>query len=92
LTQLAHADRNKVGSAYNYAKYLPQRRTMIQGWADHLDKLRVQTEVALYHQIGQQAALDAMNAFTRGDDEGATSFQAQAMAALQAIMSLSKRH
>ena len=91
-TQLAHADRNKVGSAYNYAKYLPQRRTMMQGWADHLDKLRVQTEVALYHQIGQQAALDAMNAFTRGDDEGATSFQAQAMAALQAIMSLSKRH
>ena len=27
--QLAHADRNKVGSAYNHARYLPQRRTIM---------------------------------------------------------------
>ena len=36
--QLAHADRNKVASAYNYmAQYLPQRIQMMQWWADYLD-------------------------------------------------------
>lgn len=91
-TQLAHADRNKVGSAYNHAKYLPQRRTMMQGWADYLDKLRVQTEVAVSHEILAQLSQGAMEAFAQANNERATSFQAQAMAALHAIMSLSKRH
>jgi integrase len=39
-TQLSHADRNKVRASYNHAKYLPQRRTMMQAWADYLDALR----------------------------------------------------
>jgi len=35
--QLAHAERNKVKAAYNHAEYLPQRRDMMQWYADWLD-------------------------------------------------------
>jgi integrase len=35
--QLAHQERDKVSAAYNYAKYLNQRKTMMQWWADYLD-------------------------------------------------------
>ena len=35
--QLAHAERNKVRAAYNRAQYLPERRKMMQQWADYLD-------------------------------------------------------
>ena len=35
--QLAHMKRNKVAAAYNHAKYLKQRATMMQWWADYLD-------------------------------------------------------
>jgi integrase len=35
--QLAHLKRNKVAAAYNHAKYLSQRASMMQWWADHLD-------------------------------------------------------
>ncbi len=38
--QLAHTERNAVSAAYNFAEYLPERRTMMQEWADHLDKLK----------------------------------------------------
>ncbi|WP_350214714.1 integrase arm-type DNA-binding domain-containing protein [Algiphilus sp.] len=38
--QLAHAERNAVRAAYNYAEYLPERRRMMQAWADYLDALR----------------------------------------------------
>ena len=38
--QLAHADDNGVRAAYNYAEYLPERRKMMQAWADWLDALR----------------------------------------------------
>lgn len=40
--QLAHAERNKVSSAYNYADYLPKRKEMMQEWADYLDELKKQ--------------------------------------------------
>ena len=36
--QLAHADRNKIRAAYNHAEYLPQRREMMQKWADFVYK------------------------------------------------------
>lgn len=36
--QLAHAERNKVRASYNHAEYLAERRTMMQWWADYLDK------------------------------------------------------
>jgi hypothetical protein len=65
---------------------------MMQAWADYLDSLRARTEVNVSHQAGEQAALTAMDAFQHMDAERALSFQAQAMEALHAIMSLSKRH
>jgi integrase len=36
--QLAHRDRNSVRASYNFAAYLPDRRMMMQWWADYLDK------------------------------------------------------
>jgi integrase len=36
--QLAHAERNEVRAAYNHAQYLPERRKMMQWWADYLDQ------------------------------------------------------
>jgi len=36
--QLGHCERNKVRAAYNHAQYLPDRRNMMQWWADFLDK------------------------------------------------------
>ena len=38
--QLAHAERNKIKAAYDHAEYLPERRRMMQAWADFLDGLR----------------------------------------------------
>jgi integrase len=38
--QLAHGERNEVRAAYNHAQYLPERRKMMQEWANYLDKLR----------------------------------------------------
>lgn len=38
--QLAHQERDEVSAAYNFATYLPQRRKMMQWYADHLDRLR----------------------------------------------------
>ena len=37
--QLAHAERNNIRAAYNYAQYLPERKKMMQHWADYLDQL-----------------------------------------------------
>lgn len=37
--QLAHSERNTVRAAYNYAEHLPERRKMMQHWADYLDTL-----------------------------------------------------
>ena len=41
--QLAHGERNSIRAAYNYAEYLPERRRMMQEWADYLDGLRRQS-------------------------------------------------
>jgi integrase len=38
--QLAHGEQNKVRGAYNRAEHLPERRDMMQWWADYLDRLR----------------------------------------------------
>ena len=38
--QLAHAEQSKVRAAYNYAKYMPEHRKMMQQWADYLDALK----------------------------------------------------
>lgn len=39
--QLAHAVRDPNGRAYNRTAHLPERRKMMQGWADYLDSLRI---------------------------------------------------
>lgn len=36
--QLAHVEGNAVRAAYNHAEYLPERRKMMQWWADYLDE------------------------------------------------------
>ena len=38
--QLAHCPRDSVRAAYNYAEYLPERRRMMQEWADYLTTLK----------------------------------------------------
>ncbi|KAB0685374.1 tyrosine-type recombinase/integrase [Burkholderia territorii] len=35
--QLSHKDKDKTRSTYNHAKYLPERRDMMQAWANWLD-------------------------------------------------------
>lgn len=41
--QLAHAVRDPNGRAYNRTSHLPERRKMMQAWADYLDALRADT-------------------------------------------------
>lgn len=43
--QLAHAVRDPNGRAYNRTAHLPERRKMMQAWADYLDGLRVGANV-----------------------------------------------
>lgn len=40
--QLAHSTQGELRRLYNHAEYLPERRLMMQAWADYLDKLRAQ--------------------------------------------------
>ena len=52
--QLAHADRDSIRATYNYAEYLPERRRMMQWWADYLDALRAGTPLtSIIEQPGQ---------------------------------------
>jgi integrase len=39
--QLAHAVRDPNGRAYNRTSHLPERREMMQLWADYLDRLKI---------------------------------------------------
>ena len=43
--QLAHAVRDPNGRAYNRTAHLPERRKMMQQWADYLGKLKAGAEV-----------------------------------------------
>lgn len=43
--QLAHAVKDPNGRAYNRTAHLPERRKMMQQWADYLDKLRAGADV-----------------------------------------------
>jgi len=38
--QLAHSERNSIKAAYNHAQHLPERRKMMQEWANYLNKLK----------------------------------------------------
>ncbi len=52
--QLAHAVRDPNGRAYNRTAHLPERRKMMQAWADYLDKLKAGADVIPLH--GKTAA------------------------------------
>ena len=45
---LAHAKKDANGTSYNRTKYITQRFTMIQQWADYLDKLAAGGEVIAF--------------------------------------------
>lgn len=47
--QLAHAVKDPNGRAYNRTAHLPERRKMMQQWADYLDKLKAGAEVIPLH-------------------------------------------
>jgi len=48
--QLAHAVRDPNGRAYNRTAHLPERRKMMQQWADYLDKLKAGAEIVPINQ------------------------------------------
>ncbi|MDF1815000.1 MAG: tyrosine-type recombinase/integrase [Verrucomicrobiales bacterium] len=55
--QLAHMERNKVRAAYNRAEYLPERREMMQWWADFIDSGNVRT---IPVRFGQKKVADSL--------------------------------
>jgi integrase len=42
--QLAHVERNEVRRAYNAAEWMPDRRRMMQWWADHITALALESD------------------------------------------------
>jgi len=40
--QLAHVERNEVRRAYNSAEWMPDRRRMMQWWADHITAMALE--------------------------------------------------
>ena len=50
--QLAHSVKDALGRAYNRTKHLPERKRMMQQWADYLDELKEgkQNEKQLAHK------------------------------------------
>lgn len=54
--QLAHGERDPVRAAYNYAEHLPERRKMMQAWADHLDALKAGNVIQGDFTISKTAA------------------------------------
>ncbi len=49
--QLAHSVGDALGTAYNRTKFLEQRRTMMQAWADYLEGLRTDSNVIPFGRI-----------------------------------------
>ena len=45
--QLAHSERNTFGPHTIMPQYLPERRTMMQWWADYLDEVAAKKGVAV---------------------------------------------
>ena len=49
--QLAHAVRDPNGRAYNRTAHLPERKKMMQTWADYLDTLKAGAKVMLFRKM-----------------------------------------
>jgi hypothetical protein len=59
--QLAHQEQNEIRAAYNYAKHLPERRKMMQAWADYLYKLRdARDERSVQQRSGRRSGIGAV--------------------------------
>lgn len=63
--QLAHCEKNRVRASYNHAQYLPERRRMMQEWADYLDQLKS------FHQHPSIAYDGSANEHCQARGEGA---------------------
>ena len=50
--QLAHAERNNVRAAYNYAEFMPERKKMMQAWADYLDGIKAGAKIIPIRSVG----------------------------------------
>lgn len=50
--QLAHQERNKVKAAYNHAEHLPERKRMMQAWADYLDGIKNEVKIIQTNSTG----------------------------------------
>jgi integrase len=48
--QLAHAVKDPNGRAYNRTAHLPERKKMMQAWADYLDKLKAGADVLQFRK------------------------------------------
>lgn len=50
--QLAHTERNKIAGAYNYmAQYMPERKRMMQWWADFLEEQQAGAQIVLFKTV-----------------------------------------
>lgn len=47
--QLAHSVRDALGRAYNRTAHLPERKRMMQRWADYLDELKTGAKIIPFH-------------------------------------------
>jgi len=54
--QLAHGDKDTVRSTYNHAKYLDERREMMQVWADLIDNVEAGNSVIPLRKYARDAA------------------------------------
>ena len=50
--QLAHAERNSVRAAYNYAEFMPERKKMMQAWANYLDGIKAGAKIIPIRSVG----------------------------------------
>jgi len=57
--QMAHGVSDSVRRHYNYAQHLPERRLMMQGWADYLDGLRSveESRISLHPRVAAPQVL-----------------------------------
>ncbi len=49
--QLAHTDRSKIRATYDHSNHLPERRKIMQAWADYLDGLRTGNNVVSFNEL-----------------------------------------
>jgi integrase len=64
--QLAHSPRNKVRASYNYAQFLPERRVMLQVWADYLDGLRQKKIMTPAELLNTEQIAELQQSFMKG--------------------------